>query len=63
MSIGTIVYPAIPKVAEKEVADPQASRFDGRDIAIVCLSGALVLVVVALVILLATRYQLAVPTR
>jgi hypothetical protein len=55
MSIGTICYPAIskPEPEEKEVVSP----FDSRDIAIYCLSGALILVVVALIIVLATRQQ------
>lgn len=52
MSIGTICYPAMPKAKETEVT---VSPFDGRDIAIYCLSGALILVVVALIVLLATR--------
>jgi hypothetical protein len=50
MSIGTIVYPAIPKSVEKGV--PQSSPFDSRDVVIYCLSGALMLVVIALIVVL-----------
>ncbi len=56
MSIGTICYRAISKPQPKEAeVVSQSSPFDSRDIAIYCLSGALILVVVALIVLLATR--------
>jgi hypothetical protein len=56
MSIGTICYPAISKPEPKKTEGvSQSSSFDSRDIAIYCLSGALILVVVALIVLLATR--------
>ena len=55
MSIGTIVYPAITKTDEKKAVVQQTSPFDGRDVAIICLSGALVLMVIVLVVLLASR--------
>jgi len=63
MSIGTICYPALsPKLTEsnaapREVAPSSAleSFFDSRDTAIYCLSGALILVVIALIVVLASR--------
>ncbi len=54
MSIGTICYPAMPKPAEKQIEVEQTS-FDSRDVAIVCLSGAMVLVLIALIIVLARQ--------
>jgi hypothetical protein len=54
MSIGTICYPAISKPEPKKT-EITVSPFDSRDIAIYSLSGALILVVIALIVLLATR--------
>ncbi len=57
MSIGTICYPAMSKPEPEKTGSTisKPSDFDSRDIAIYCLSGALVLVVIALIVLLASR--------
>ena len=53
MSIGTISYPAMPNGEERAVS--KSTPFDSRDIVIYCLSGVIVLLVIALVVILANR--------
>ncbi len=57
MSIGTICYPAISKPEPEKTGSTisKSSDFDSRDIAIYCLSGALVLVVIALIVVLVSK--------
>lgn len=59
MSIGTICYPAMskpePEPEKTGSTISKSSDFDSRDIAIYCLSGALILVVIALIVVLVSK--------
>ena len=57
MSIGTICYPAMSKPEPEKTGSTisKSSDFDSRDIVIYCLSGALILVVIALIVVLVSK--------